>query len=73
MLHLNDLTMNKEFISLSFHVLKTFNAIKRGTFNKEQIKAFDNIYFFLLRLLISRQGFFLRLCLHTLLANISYE
>ncbi|WP_160122700.1 MULTISPECIES: hypothetical protein [16SrI (Aster yellows group)] len=57
MLHLNDLTMNKEFISLSFHVLKTFNAIKRGTFNKEQIKAFDNIYF-LLRLLISGKVFF---------------
>ncbi|WP_341833475.1 hypothetical protein M33023_03880 [Candidatus Phytoplasma asteris] len=65
MLHLNDLTMNKEFISLSFHVLKTFNAIKRGTFNKEQIKAFDNIYF-LLRLLISGKVVFLRLCLHTI-------
>ncbi|OIJ44647.1 hypothetical protein [Rice orange leaf phytoplasma] len=46
MLHLNDLTMNKEDVSLSFHALKTFNIIKRGTFNKEQIKAFENNLFF---------------------------
>ncbi|ABC65281.1 hypothetical protein AYWB_164 [Aster yellows witches'-broom phytoplasma AYWB] len=39
--------MNKEGISLSFHhALKTFNAIKRGTLNKKQIKIFENNLFF---------------------------
>ncbi len=38
--------INKEYISLSFHALKTFNAIKRGTFNKKQIKDFENNLFF---------------------------
>ncbi|MGL9687681.1 MAG: hypothetical protein ACQBVK_02740, partial [Candidatus Phytoplasma sp. TWB_XP] len=45
MLHLNNLTMNNK-INLSFNAYKTFLAIKRGTFNKEQIKSFENNLFF---------------------------
>ncbi|AOF54896.1 hypothetical protein MBSPM3_v1c3890 [Maize bushy stunt phytoplasma] len=62
MLHLNDLTMNKEDVSLSFHALKTFNSIKRGTLIKNKLKLLRIIYF-LLRLLISVKVAFLSLCL----------
>ncbi|MGL9687450.1 MAG: hypothetical protein ACQBVK_01475 [Candidatus Phytoplasma sp. TWB_XP] len=51
MIHLQDLTMNKEDVVLASQTRKTFNEIKKGNFNKEQIITFENIYF-LLKILI---------------------
>ncbi|MGL9687388.1 MAG: hypothetical protein ACQBVK_01120 [Candidatus Phytoplasma sp. TWB_XP] len=46
MIHLQDLTMNKEDVVLAPQTRKEFNEIKKGNFNKEQIITFENNLFF---------------------------
>ncbi|MGL9687497.1 MAG: hypothetical protein ACQBVK_01740 [Candidatus Phytoplasma sp. TWB_XP] len=40
MIHLQDLTMNKEDVALTLQARKAFDEIKKGNFNKEQIVTF---------------------------------